>query len=118
MGKFEETVVKAKDIFDDSTKKIGEVIGVQKQKIKLASLNSDLSKTYETLGRILCDACAESMPEDAKPTVEEINRLKADIADMEVKLAESQGKKICSGCGFMNAPGIVFCGKCGKKLDD
>ena len=118
MGKFEETVVKAKDIFDDSTKKIGEVWGVQKLKLKLASTNSELSKAYETLGRMVHEAGADNVPEGAKETIEQIEALKAQIAELEEQIAVGQGKKLCKNCNTANPSTSDFCSKCGNKLDE
>lgn len=119
MGIIEETAVKAKDAFDVVAKKTGEVLNVQKLKFNIASVNSQMSKDFETLGRLYFESIADS--DDA--VSEEVAQLKAAIIEKKAKIeeyeAEIEAQKkvvVCADCGAKNAADAVFCSTCGKKL--
>ena len=122
MGILEETAVKAKDAFDVVAKKTGEVWSVQKVKFNIASVNSQLSKDFETLGRI----CFEAFDSDeAKLDEESVAELKASIKEKLEKIKEYEDqldaqKKvvICPDCGAKCPVEAVFCSKCGKRLGE
>lgn len=123
MGILEETAVKAKDAFDVVAKKTGEVWSAQKVKYNIASVNSQLSKDYETLGRICYEALGD---ENAKlGESEEVAELKASIAeklekikDYEAQLDAAKKVAVCPDCGAKCAADAVFCSKCGKRLGE
>ena len=123
MGILEETAVKAKDAFDVVAKKTGEVWSVQKVKFNIASVNSQLSKDYETLGRI----CFETLKNGEAKLDEndDVAELKASIEDKLEKIKEYEDqldaqKKvvICPDCGAKCPAEAVFCSKCGKRLGE
>lgn len=121
MGILEETAVKAKDAFDVVAKKTGEVWSAQKVKYNIASVNSQLSKDYETLGRI----CYEALGSDDTKLYEseEAAELRASIDDKLEKIKEYEAQldaakkvTVCPDCGTKCAADAVFCSKCGKRL--
>lgn len=122
MGILEETAVKAKDAFDVVAKKTGEVWSVQKVKFNIASVNSQLSKDFETLGRI----CFEAFDSDeAKLDEESVAELKASIKEKLEKIKEYEDRLdaqkkvvICPDCGAKCPVEAVFCSKCGKRLGE
>ena len=113
MGILEETAVKAKDAFDVVAKKTGEVWSVQKVKFNIASVNSQLSKDFETLGRI----CFEAFDSDeAKLDEESVAELKASIKEKLEKIKEYEDRLdaqkkvvICPDCGAKCPVEAVFC---------
>ena len=123
MGILEETAVKAKDAFDVVAKKTGEVWSAQKVKYNIASVNSQLSKDYETLGRICYEALGD---ENAKfGDSEEVAELKASIEeklekikDYEAQLDAAKNVTDCPDCGAKCAADAVFCSKCRKRLGE
>ena len=115
MGTFEETVAKAKEALDVAGKKTSAMINVQKLKVNLATAKSQLSKLYETLGRL----CFESGSCDDAAIAElkgDIEAKIADVRDLEAKLATAKGEKICEACFVKNTATADYCNKCGQKL--
>lgn len=123
MGIIEETAVKAKDAFDVVAKKTGEVWSAQKIKYNIASVNSQLSKDYETLGRLCYESlCGEDISLSEN---EEVKELKASIEDKLEKIKEYEDRldaakkvAVCPDCGTKCALDAVFCSKCGKRLGE
>lgn len=123
MGILEDTAVKAKDAFDVVAKKTGEVWSAQKIKYNLASVNSQLSKDYETLGR-LCfetlngDGACLSDNEEAAELKSSIEEKLEKINEYEAQLEAQKKVVICPDCGTKCAADAVFCSKCGKRLGE
>lgn len=140
MGIIEDTAVKAKDAFDVVAKKTGEVWSIQKLKYNIACINSQLSKDFETLGRMYFEqisaeddgadktAEAENPAEtaenaDGEPKNDSIEELKAAIIEKKEKIKELEAmldaqKKVlvCPVCLAKNSSDAAFCSKCGAKL--
>lgn len=118
MGFFEETVVKAKDVFDVAAKKTNEIVEVQKLKINLAKVNSSVSKDFETLGRLAFEKISEGedIPEEYKPIVESIKESMKQIDDIQSQIDEQKKGKICKECNTVNGETAQYCSNCGNKL--
>lgn len=118
MGFFEDTVVKAKDVFDVAAKKTNEIVEVQKLKINLSKVNSELSKDFETLGRLAFENITESdeIKEEYKPIVESIKESMKKIDDIQAQIDEQKKIKICKECNTANTENALYCSNCGKKL--
>ncbi|MGN0173439.1 MAG: hypothetical protein ACI39F_03265 [Acutalibacteraceae bacterium] len=118
MGFFEDAVVKAKDAFDVAAKKTNEVVSLQKLKIKVSQVNSDLSKDFETLGRLYFESVKDSDEEvkDFKEIIESIEGRFTELEDLEAQIDAQKKNKVCKKCNFKNPEEAVFCAKCGEKL--
>ena len=117
MGKFEDTVTKAKEFLGETGKLAEEAIKVQKLKFEISSKKSELSKVYATLGRF-----AYKNAVDGDENVEQAAKLISIITDkrqqlfqLEEKLAMYKGYNTCS-CGASNKEGSKYCNNCGKEL--
>ena len=118
MSIFDETVVKAKEVLDIAGKKTNDIIAVQKIKMSIASLKSQLSKMYEALGRLCCDNGTETPSVNMLELMSEIEERIAEIKSLEKKLAALRGEKICTVCGAKNTSESLYCNKCGSKLPE
>ncbi len=118
MGFFEDTAVKAKDVFDSAVKKTGEAFSVQKTKLNIASITSQISKEYETLGRLYHDSVKNKADNAVtiNAVIGEIEEKQAQIAKLEEEIAAAKNMAVCPACGAKNLNGSQFCSKCGKKL--
>ena len=119
MGIIEDPAIKARDAFDVVAKKTGEVYTVQKLKFTIASLNSQLSKDFETLGRLYYESMKDEnadISDSVKDIVEQIEQKKQNIAEYEAEIEVQKKVSICPQCGGKNASDALFCNKCGKKL--
>ena len=118
MSIFDETVVKAKEVLDIAGKKTNDIISVQKIKMSIASLKSQLSKMYEALGRLCCDNGTETPSVNMLELMSEIEERIAEVKSLEKKLAALRGEKICTTCGTKNTSESLYCNKCGSKLPE
>lgn len=120
MDVFDETMKKAKDIFDTACKKTGEVVNVQKLRLDLSSVENKLNKSYATLGRLqfLKIKDTESLDEETKVVVEDIKEKIAEIEELNAKITELTGKINCPGCGATLPSNALFCSRCGSKIKD
>lgn len=118
MGFFEDTFVKAREVIDVAGKKTSEAIAVQKLKVNAASLQSQIAKDYEALGRLAYSASREgtACEEAADELMAEIDGKRVRLKNIQAQIAHARGNRICTSCGAANAPGAVFCNKCGEKL--
>lgn len=118
MGFFEDTFIKAKDVFETVGEKGGELISVQKLKIEAAKAESQISKNYATLGRVvysnLKNGCAAGDGCDA--LVQAIDDDLAALETIQKKIADEKGLTFCPSCGDSNPNDAVYCSKCGAKL--
>ena len=118
MSIFDDTVVKAKEVWDIAGKKTNDIITVQKLKMSIASLKSQLSKMYESLGRLCSDSLTGPPSVSMLELMSEIEERIAEIKQLEKKLALLRGEKICSACGTKNMSDASYCYNCGNKLSD
>lgn len=82
---------RAKEVFETAYKKTGTAV---RQRLDASSLERELSKKYEQLGRLYL-ACSESSEEKTSAilnaTVDEIRSLKAELAAVRSKM-NKEGK--------------------------
>ena len=114
----EDAVVVVKDTIDAVCKKTGEVVNIQKMKYNIASMQSKLSKDYETLGRLCIDnvLSGAELSSEAKAVAEEILKRKEEIKAAKVELYRAQGKQICPECNRANPEDALFCNGCGHNF--
>ncbi len=120
MDLIDGAVTRAKEAFDVACKKTNEVVAVQKQKFEAASLESRLSKDFETLGRLYYDVQRNgAMAGDGMETVmDAIEDKQAKLAVLKGEILRAKGKKICTECGATLPAESLFCNYCGKPVAD
>ena len=118
MGLFEDAVVKAKGAFDVAAKKTNEVVSLQKIKIKVSQVKSDMSKDFETLGRLYYEAVKQKDEEitEYKDIIKSIDDKISEIAELEKEIDAQKNNKTCSKCGVKNPDTASYCNNCGEKL--
>lgn len=118
MGFFEDTLVKAKEAIDVAGTKAGEVIAVQKLRLNAASLNSQITRDFETLGRLVFDnAKGKGAGTDAVDEVmENIDRKYLQLKELEAEIAKAKGETICPVCHTANDAEATYCNRCGNSL--
>ena len=119
MGFFDETLEKAKGMFDVAAKKTEEVAALGKQKYDIAALKAKLSKNYEALGMIYYNSLDFDNigDEETKLTVMRIRENLADIEKANAELLKLKNKKVCPVCSVGVDPKSAYCNACGAKLD-
>lgn len=117
MGIFEDTISKAREIANETSKMAGEAISLQKLKFKLSSEKTELQKNYGLLGEYTFNekVGGENNSEAIEALIETIKSKKEEIENLKKEIAKARGEKICS-CGAPNKDEAKFCTNCGKEL--
>lgn len=106
---------------DYTVKKTGEVTGAAKIRMDIRSLNTKLTRCYENIGRTYY-RCEKGEGENCAETISafivEADELKAEIAQLRVKLARLQGCVVCPACNSQISDQSIFCPICGVKLPE
>ena len=118
MSIFDETFEKAKDAFDIAAKKSSEVIEMQKLRFNISSINSQINKYYETLGKTVYEnrKSEEENNEVLIPIFEEIDKKYTELDEAVQKVSDIKKMKLCKKCNMYNRYDAVFCDKCGEQL--
>lgn len=118
MDVFDETIQKAKNVFDSAVKKTGEFVLVGKQKISVSALESKLTKAYAELGKLQFKTLKNSEIEDPKVlnAVSEIKQILFEIKQTLEEIEKIDGKPICPKCKNRAPKGSEFCNKCGERF--
>lgn len=118
MDALDQTVEKAKEIFNVACKKTGEVVTLQKQKIDLAALENKLNKSYAKLGRLVFERMKDTEI-DSPAIAEVVLDIKGRLFDVERlrdEISKAQGKITCAECGAKVPASSSFCNFCGARL--
>lgn len=118
MGKFEDTVMKARELFSETGKVAEEAVKTQKLKLQISGVNVEIKKLYAALGEHTYKNAVEGL-ENAEAAAEIVAQITAkfdELNDLEAKLASQKGSSICE-CGAVNKTGSKFCNTCGKELE-
>lgn len=118
MGLFEDVVVNAKSAVDVVGKKASQIVDVSKLRINAADLNNEISKRFESLGRVIYDA--KKTENDSSELVDEciaaIDDLYEQLDAVNEQISAIRSKTVCRICGEENPADAAFCNKCGNKL--
>ena len=111
--KFTETV-------DVVGKKTSDMVEIQKLRSQISSLEKNIDKNYVELGKLMFEKYqnGEDLSDEAKAYCEEITGSAVLIEEYKAEIADIKGLRICPGCGEAAANDVVFCPKCGAKVED
>ena len=118
MDIFDETIQKAKGVFDSAVKKTEEFVLVGKQKISVSALENKLLKAYAELGRLQFKTLKNSEIDDPEVSaaVLEIKQIICDIKQALGEMEAVDGKPTCPRCKNRAPKGSEFCNKCGARV--
>lgn len=118
MSILDDVVVSAKTAATTVSKKAGEFVDVSKLRIQASELNSEISKRYEALGRVVYDSKKEENEIEGlvDECVRSIDALYEKLDVTNEKIARLSKKSVCKSCGYNNANEAVFCSRCGEKI--
>lgn len=118
MGIIEDAIVKAKDVADVAGKKTGEALELTRLRINATELGNKIEKIYLDLGKKVYAAAKaeEDCTDFVNLKIEEIDKIKAEIERVEVKISELKNEKKCPECGAFNTRDSIYCKKCSAKL--
>ncbi len=118
MDFFDDVVTKAKEAFDIASKKTGEVVTTQKQKIDILSLENKRDKDFEKLGAIYFDMIKDTEIEDAvvAELVSAVKEKNEKIENLKEEINNTKNKRVCPSCGVAVDKNANYCNACGEKL--
>jgi len=98
--------------------KAGELLSVAKANAKIAGLKADVNVALRETGELIY-ATHTGNPTDSDvllAKLQEIDVLKAQIAQLEAELGKEAAPALCPTCGAEVRDGAAFCGECGGPL--
>ena len=99
-------------------KKACEMVSVAKLNIRIAERKADVNTALRELGEMLY-ATHTGTPTDSEillAKMEQIDALKAEIAEAEAQIGKEKASASCETCGAAVQDTDVFCRECGDKL--
>ena len=121
MEKVRQTATQAGDLAADVAYGVGtkatELLSVAKMNVRIVSLKNDVNTRFRELGELLY-ATHTGTPTESEilfAKMEEIDALKAEIAELEAALGREK-KAACETCGAEIQEGDAFCRTCGDQL--
>ena len=118
MGVLEDVVINAKSAAFSVSKEAGRLVDISKLRFSAAELQKEISKKYETLGRMVYDSRKAGNSESVSfdEHIESIDVLYKNLDDVNEKINALSRKTACPNCGFRNDDNAAFCSRCGAKL--
>ena len=113
--KFKAFISKTTAQAKDGMSKVSNTVKLYSNKTKLTE---ELSEMYDTLGKMCyAEAVGEDVcREDMKKIVDEISRLKFELAAIEESIREINGRKLCPQCNMELQNNVAFCPYCGTSM--
>ena len=120
MAFFDGLSKKITETVDVVGKKTNEMVEVQKLRSQISSLEKNIDKNYILLGKMMFDKYQDGEPlsDEAKAYCEEITGSAVLIEEYKAEIAEIKGLRTCAGCGEAVANNVVFCPKCGRRVEE
>lgn len=120
MGVFEDVIMNARTAAETVGKEAGRLVDLSRLRLDAAEIQRDISKKYESLGRIVYDSCKSGSPADAGcgEYIVGIDDLYRKLDEVNEKIRVLRRKTDCPKCGFSNDEKATFCSRCGTKLSD
>lgn len=117
--KFEDTVVKAKEVVDVTGKKVTELVNTQKIRLQIIKTRTQIENDYKLLGKLYYSGLKhENVDAEAlQAIVDEIDMENEKLRELRVELAFAKGDTVCDECGAVNLGESEFCCKCGKAIN-
>ena len=118
----QRTAIQASDVAVDTAYSVGKVAGellnVAKLNVRIMDRKAAVNAALKEIGEILY-ATHTGNPSDSEvllAKLQEIDVLKAEIADMQARIKREEERRVCRTCGSTAKESAVFCGECGEKL--
>lgn len=116
---FDETLNRAKEVFDVACQKTGEVVSTEKKRIEISVLKSKNEKDFAVLGKIYFEKLksGEADPQ-ASELVSRISERKNQISELYSEIQNMKNKAVCKACGAAIEKNSAYCNLCGNKVEE
>ena len=118
----QRTAIQASDVAADAAygmgKKAGELLSVAKLNIRIMDRKAEVNNVLKEVGEILY-ATHTGAPTDSEvllAKLQEIDALKAEIAELQARIRKEEAAHTCPTCGAFVRECDAFCGECGDQL--
>lgn len=110
----------AEDVFDNVSKKTGEIVEEQKLKAKMRALAKENTNAYQLLGKMVYEEFLAGNYENIKyaDICRDIEARAEQIIEYRRQVAAVKGFDVCSKCHSNIEPSATYCPNCGTKVDD
>jgi hypothetical protein len=117
MGILDDVVLNAKSVAASVGKKAGQLVDLSKLKLSAADIESDITKKFQTLGKLVYSAAQDkSLASGIDAVIEEIHDLYEQLETVEAQINLMRNKKACPACKKINDADAVYCNACGALL--
>lgn len=116
---FDETVSRAKEVFDVACQKTGEVVSTEKKRFDISVLRSKNEKDFAALGKIYFEKLkfAEVSGSEAE-IVSRISERRDRISELYGEIQKTKKKALCQKCGAAIEKNSAYCNVCGAKVEE
>ena len=101
------------------SKKTEEAVDVQKIKSQIRGMERNNERDFQDIGKIIYDQFKKGNVVDSEfvELCEAIEDREASIDEYKKQVAEIKGLDVCPNCKEHVEPSVVFCPKCGVKIE-
>lgn len=101
------------------SKKTEEAVEVQKIKSQIRVMERNNERDFQDIGKIIYEQFKKGKVVDTEfvELCEAIEEREASIDDYKKQVAEIKGLDVCPNCKEHVEPSVVFCPKCGVKIE-
>ncbi|CAM3597779.1 double zinc ribbon domain-containing protein [Marinicrinis lubricantis] len=104
----------------EAGKKAQLTVEVNRLKLQISSKEKEIQRQYTQMGELVYRHAqqhgVETIPADCVRIVDEINRMRSEINQIEQKIRSLKSEVHCPACGKVNPTGTNFCTSCGTHL--
>ena len=118
MGKFDELIIKAKDLAGVAGSKAQEVAEQAKLRMQITQMKSQIDANYLKLGEIIYELNKSGTQNEelVGMCVAEIETQLAELTELKDKLDEMRKVLRCPDCMSENPRDALYCSRCGASL--
>lgn len=102
------------------SKKTGEVVETQKMKNQIRLLERDNNRDFREMGKLIYEKFkqGEVLDETFAKDCKAVEEREEAIAEYLKEIANLQGKDLCPTCKNHLEPDMLYCPKCGTKVEE
>ena len=117
--KAEVVAKKTEEAVEVVAKKTEETVEVQKIKSQIRVMERNNERDFQEIGKIIYDQFKKGKVIDTEfvELCEAIEEREVSIDDYKKQVAEIKGLDVCPNCKEHVEPSVVFCPKCGVKIE-